>query len=133
MEKLSLMRAHDKSVLGMSKHKKTILLIILFVLTIQTFTLSILASNSTNGRGKKGTGQGAGEMNTVDINVYSDEQCTTTPMSSISWGMLDPGARKNTTCYVRNKGNTAFSLGDLKTLNWKPRTAFKSRDNKLES
>jgi hypothetical protein len=38
--------------------------------------------------------------------------------------MLDPGANKNTTYYVRNEGNTILSL-DLKTSNGRPRTAFK--------
>jgi hypothetical protein len=108
----------------MSKHTKTILLIILLVITIQTFTISALASNNTNGKGKKGKGQGTGETTSITINIYSDDQCSL-PMASISWGMLNAGADKNTTCYVRNEGSAALSLS-LKTSNWKPRNAFKA-------
>ena len=102
---------------------KTILIITLIVLIIQSCTLSVLASNNPNGKEKKGKGQGKGVTDTIEIGIYSDNQCTT-PMSSISWGMLEPGSSKYIICYIKNEGNTILYLS-IKTSNWKPKTAFK--------
>ena len=107
----------------MRNKTKTIIIITLLVLIIQTCTLSVLAANNQNAKEKKGKGQGKGVTDTIEIGIYSDDQCTN-PMSSISWGMLEPGSSKNTICYIKNEGNTVLFLS-LKTTNWKPKTAFK--------
>ncbi|UCC58609.1 MAG: hypothetical protein JSW14_01435 [Candidatus Bathyarchaeum sp.] len=107
----------------MHNRTKAIIIITLLVLIIQVCTLSVLASNNPNGKEKEGKGQGKGATDRVIIGIYSDNQCTN-PMSSISWGMLEPGSSKNIICYIKNEGNTVLFLS-LKTSNWKPRTAFK--------
>ena len=104
----------------MHKSTKAIIIITLFILIIQTCTLSVLASGNPNGKGK---GQGKGATNTAEIGVYGDDQCIN-PIASISWGILEPGSSKNTVCYIKNEGNTALFLA-LKTSNWNPRKAFK--------
>ena len=59
----------------------------------------------------------------AEIGVYSDDQCIN-QMSSISWGILEPGSSKNTVCYIKNEGNIVLFLA-LKTSNWNPKKAFK--------
>jgi hypothetical protein len=106
-------------------HKRTKLIIIfaLFMLTIQTYNMTVLASKNPNGRGKGG-GQPKEETNTVaEIGIYADNQCTNPP-SSIDWGILEPGSSKNTICFIKNEGNKDLLLA-LKTSNWNPKNAFK--------
>jgi hypothetical protein len=57
----------------------------------------------------------------VGISVYSDSQCNT-PKTSISWGILEPGANQSITCYIKNEGNIPTTIS-LQTSNWTPITA----------
>jgi len=107
----------------MHKRTKTIIRITLLMLIIQSCTLSVLASNNANRKERKGKGQGKGGTNTVEISIYSDNQCSN-PLSSIEWGTLELGSSKNTICFIKNEGNTVLFLS-LKTSNWNPKTAFK--------
>jgi hypothetical protein len=63
----------------------------------------------------------AGSIKGVGVGIYSDINCTKM-ISSINWGILDPGSSKTYTMYVRNEGNTPIVL--LKTMNnWTPSNA----------
>ena len=55
------------------------------------------------------------------IGVYSDSGCTS-PLTSTSWGTLQPGGSQNVICYIKNEGGTATTLS-LETSNWSPGTA----------
>jgi len=57
----------------------------------------------------------------IGVGVYWDQACTNA-VSSISWGLIDPGSNVNKTIYVRNEGNTVATLS-LTTSNWNPTTA----------
>jgi hypothetical protein len=107
----------------MNKRKQAIIIIALIILIIQTCTLSVLASKGANEKQKNGKGQGKGGTNTLETGVYNNYQCTD-PLSSIDWGMIEAGASKNMTCFIKNEGTTAMLLS-LKTSNWNPKTAFK--------
>jgi len=62
-----------------------------------------------------------GTIKAIGVNVYSDSGCTI-KMSSIDWGILEPGANKSVTCYIRNEGNSALTLS-LSTATWSPSNA----------
>ena len=62
-----------------------------------------------------------GVVKAVGVGVYWDAALTN-KVSSIDWGVLDPGSNKNVTVYIRNEGNSAVSL-TMNTANWNPSTA----------
>ncbi len=63
----------------------------------------------------------AGSVRAIGVEVYWDQACTNS-VSSINWGIVDPGASKNSTVYVRNTGNTPITL-TMTTSNWNPSNA----------
>ena len=60
-------------------------------------------------------------ITTVGVAIYSDNRINNT-MSSIDWGKLEPGAKKNIECYIQNTGKTPVIL-TLETANWTPQKA----------
>ena len=62
-----------------------------------------------------------GTVKAVNVGVYWDQNCTET-VTSIDWGMLEPGESKNVTIYSKNEGNTPINLS-LNTSNWNPTEA----------
>ncbi len=105
-------------------NKKIVIIIVIAItcIILPTFTLSAFAARNPNRYGKKWK-QNKGITSTPEIGIYSDSQCTN-PLHFINWGMLEPGLTKNTSCYIKNEGNTVLHLY-MKTSNWIPRTAFK--------
>lgn len=63
----------------------------------------------------------AGIIKAINVGVYEDVNCTTA-VSSINWGMVEPGSSANETIYVRNEGNAEMTLS-LGTQNWSPSEA----------
>jgi len=59
-----------------------------------------------------------GTIKSVNVGVYWDVNCTNA-ISSIDWGMLEPGATRNTTVYLKNEGNAPITLF-LNLSNWNP-------------
>jgi hypothetical protein len=55
---------------------------------------------------------------TYGIGVYSDSQCST-PLSSMSWGTLEPGGSQNVVCYIKNEGSSSTTLS-MYASNWYP-------------
>jgi len=55
---------------------------------------------------------------TVGIGVYSNSQCST-PLSSMSWGTLEPGGSQNVVCYIKNEGNSPTTLS-MYPSGWDP-------------
>jgi hypothetical protein len=55
---------------------------------------------------------------TVGIGVYSNSQCTT-PLTSMSWGTLEPGGTQNVVCYIKNEGSLPTTLS-MYASNWDP-------------
>jgi uncharacterized repeat protein (TIGR01451 family) len=62
-----------------------------------------------------------GSVIAVGVGVYSDSGCTT-PLSTISWGTLNPGDVKNYTIYVKNTGTVSVML-NMTTSDWNPSSA----------
>jgi len=57
----------------------------------------------------------------VELGVYSDSGCTT-PLSSVSWGTLNPGDTSTATMYLRNEGNVPITLS-AQAADWNPESA----------
>ena len=55
---------------------------------------------------------------TIDIQVYSDYQCTQS-LSNIEWGDIQVGGNINRMIWVKNTGDSPVYLG-LTTENWSP-------------
>ncbi|MEM2742101.1 MAG: hypothetical protein QXD95_08160 [Nitrososphaeria archaeon] len=65
--------------------------------------------------------QNVGNIKALGVGVYWDSVCSQT-VSSIDWGLAEPGSVKNVTIYIRNEGNAPITLS-LQTANWNPPTA----------
>ena len=63
----------------------------------------------------------AGSIKGIGVGIYQNQNCTTA-VSSIDWGILDPGANATKTVYIRNEGNSAATLS-MATSNWSPSNA----------
>jgi hypothetical protein len=68
----------------------------------------------------------SGAVKAIDVMVYSDADYKNV-LSSIDWGLLEPGESKNLTYYVRNEGNSAVTIS-LLTENWNPLNASRYID-----
>jgi hypothetical protein len=62
-----------------------------------------------------------GSVMAIGVGVYWDQACTNA-VSSINWGVIDPGLNVNKTTYIRNEGNTPATLS-MTTSNWNPSDA----------
>jgi len=62
-----------------------------------------------------------GNVNAVGVGVYWDSGCTS-EVSSIDWGVLEPGVTTDVTIYVKNEGSMVVVLG-MATSNWIPASA----------
>jgi len=58
---------------------------------------------------------------TAGLGIFQNSQGTT-PLTSLSWGTLEPGQSQTITCYIKNEGNTPTTLS-LQTANWNPTSA----------
>ena len=63
----------------------------------------------------------AGSVMAIGVGIYWEENCTS-EVSTIDWGMLEPGTSKNVTVYIHNEGNTASTLS-METSGWTPSNA----------
>lgn len=62
-----------------------------------------------------------GTVKAIGVRVYWDSSCGD-PVGSIDWDLVEPGATKNTTVYIRNEGSAPVTLS-LATDNWSPPNA----------
>jgi len=62
-----------------------------------------------------------GTVKAMGVGVYWDISCNN-QVTSIDWGVVEPGATKDVTVYIRNEGNAPEILS-LETANWNPSLA----------
>ncbi len=62
-----------------------------------------------------------GTVKAIGVRVYWDSSCGD-PVGSIDWDLVEPGATKNTTVYIKNEGSAPVTLS-LATDNWSPLNA----------
>jgi hypothetical protein len=91
-------------------------------LTLVTYALALsLVGQVLSAVQTSRTVSNTGAVKAIGVGVYWDNQCTN-PLSSISWGTIEPGASTNVTCYIRNEGNSPSNLSMTKS-NWNPSNA----------
>ena len=103
--------------------KESVITGAMFILITYTLGLSLVsqafpATQTTQTLSSTGSIQ---IQTTADIGVYSDVGCTT-PLTSLSWGTLQPGGSQDRDCYIKNEGNTPLTLS-LQTTGWNPAAA----------
>lgn len=59
-----------------------------------------------------------GTVKAIGVGVYSDPGCTE-QVTDIGWGIVEAGATKNVTVFIRNEGGAPMTLS-LETENWNP-------------
>jgi len=62
-----------------------------------------------------------GVVKAVGVGVYKDSMCSVN-VTSIDWGLLEPGVKTNFTIYIRNEGNIPLIL-NMTTASWEPENA----------
>jgi hypothetical protein len=60
-------------------------------------------------------------LKTVGINVFQNVNLTN-PVTSIDWGMLEPGQTRNSSVYLQSTSNVPITLS-MYTANWNPANA----------
>lgn len=92
------------------------------VLSLVAYTLGLsLVGQVLSAVQTSKTVSNSGTITAVGVGVYQDSGCTKA-LSSIDWGMLEPGSSNDKTCYIRNEGNSISTLS-MSTSNWSPSTA----------
>lgn len=93
----------------------------LLVCSLIVLFLGIVVYACASGNLFSATIQSRGVVKSLGVGVYWDEACRN-PVSSLDWGVVEPGAHKNFTFYVRNEGNVPGVLS-LSAVNWNPPAA----------
>ncbi len=101
-------------------NKERIVAVAAVSLVAYTLALGLFNSASSPVQTRDTIGSG-GAVKAIGVTVYSDVAATTR-LTSIDWGIVEPGEDKNEICYIRNEGNFAVTLS-LLTENWSPSTA----------
>lgn len=91
-------------------------------LTLVTYVLALsLTGQVLSAVQPSRTVSNAGTVEAVGVGVYLDSECTGN-LSSINWGVLEPGSSKNFTCYIRNELSSVSTLS-MYTSFWEPPNA----------
>jgi len=105
--------------LNASKHEVKVaiatLILVLYTLALSMLT-QVMSSVQTNTKISN-----AGSLKAIGVGVFWDAGLTNR-VSSIDWGILEPGSNVNKTVYIRNEGNIAAKLS-MTTSNWSPSNA----------
>lgn len=114
-----LLSINTQYVKGLSMKSKEFMITGAMVLLI-TYTLSLSVVSQAFSAGQSSTtfsSAGAIQIQaTLGIGVYSDSQ-TNIPLTTVSWGTLQPGGSQNVIFYIKNEGNSATTLS-LESSNW---------------
>lgn len=102
------------------RNKKLLVLgIILIIAEVAlVFNMFYPAMSAGQGKGPKKPVPSHGSIKGTNIGLYADQACTT-PVESIQWGLLEPGATANQTIYIRNEETKATTL-TMTLSNWNP-------------
>jgi hypothetical protein len=63
-----------------------------------------------------------GNVNSIGVGVYWEDACVN-EVSTIDWGLIEPGAFENVTVYILNEGTIPMTL-NMTTDNWDPAAAL---------
>lgn len=111
---LGSLRTTRSKLLGkVDKRFLVALLIAIFLVSVSAQVGSLVQTNDTI--------PNSGSIKAMGLGVYLDSGCIN-KVTSINWGVLDPGSNINKTVYIRNEGNAVVKLL-LATSNWNPTSA----------
>ena len=91
------------------------------ILVVYTLSLSMLTSAKSSSVQNNSSISNAGSLKAIGVGVYWDASLTN-GVSSIDWGVLEPGLSSNKTVYIQNNRNSSIRLA-LITSNWNPSNA----------
>jgi len=91
------------------------LILVVYALSLSLLT-QVMSSLQANSRISN-----SGSLKAVGVGVYWDSALTNR-VSSINWGLIEPGSGVNKTVYIRNEGNTPSTIS-MSTSNWSPSNA----------
>jgi len=63
-----------------------------------------------------------GNIKGINVKVYENSACTV-PLTSLTWGTLEPGSSTIKTMWVKNEGTSPMNLS-LTTTEWNPSNAL---------
>jgi hypothetical protein len=63
----------------------------------------------------------SGNIKTINVSAYQDSSCTV-PLSSWTWGTMEPGSSAIKTMYIKNEGTAPLNL-TMTTNTWSPTNA----------
>ncbi len=90
--------------------------------SLVAYTLALGLFNSASSPVQtRDTISSGGAVKAIGVMVYSDISAVNR-LTSIDWGIVEPGDNKNVICYIRNEGNFPVTLS-LLTENWSPSSA----------
>ncbi len=102
----------------MSKEK----IVAVAAVSLVAYTLALGLFNSASSPVQtRDTISSGGAVKAIGVMVYSDISAVNR-LTSIDWGIVEPGDNKNVICYIRNEGNFPVTLS-LLTENWSPSSA----------
>jgi hypothetical protein len=107
------------------KNKKLLILAIILTVAEAALILNMFypAMSASQNRPPKKPVPSHGSVKGINVGLYSDQACTT-PIESIQWGQLEPGATANQTVYIRNEENSNTTL-TMNLSNWNPTNSSK--------
>lgn len=89
-------------------------------LLMYTLTLSVVSQVASPSLSEK-TISNVGSVEAIGVGVFWDAN-STSEVSSINWGIIEPDSSENVTVYIRNEGNSAVNL-TMYVSNWNPSNA----------
>ena len=89
--------------------KETLITGAMIILITYTLGLSLVSQAFPATQTSKKLSSTGSIQTSAEIGVYSNFQCTT-PLTSLSWGTLEPGESQAIVCYIKNEGDTALTL-----------------------
>lgn len=103
--------------------KETIITGAMIILITYTLGLSLVsqAFPATQTSKKLSSAGSIQIQTTAEIGIYYNSGCTN-PLTSLSWGILEPGESEDIVCYIKNEGNSALTLS-MYPSGWDPTDA----------
>lgn len=89
-------------------------------LVVYTLVLAMIGPMVSSALSNR-TVSNSGSIKAIGVDVYWDQACTN-PVSSVNWGIVNPGGNRNITVYIKNTGNSPVTLS-MTASNWNPTEA----------
>jgi hypothetical protein len=103
-----------KSMRELSSHVFLAFLAVAILLSLTTLGLLTMSQTISS----------SGTITSINVAVFSDSACTT-PVNTVSWGLVSPGTSVSRTVYVKNTGNSPLTL-NMRAESWGPSGANNS-------